>query len=261
MKRLVVLGTLLFAVGALAYAAPTEVTVNWDAWGGFVEGTFVNGDDSDGYVLAVGHHFWGTFFGKDGDDNPYSYGVDSGTFTLMGNAAGGGHIYYEVNRTESYPIGMYGPAGQQHLAEILTDDGTLFLGLRTTTSYASMKSCNYGFQANNQLQVSGSAIAMYHQISTGDGDWAKAEVWGAGSASFTYMNNHMGGTAFRFGRGCGCYDNCGATGTGSGVFELSGAGANSLAGDGWSAPSGGTYLQQIVYTGGFTVDDPFMLGD
>jgi len=126
-----------------------------------------------------------------------------------------------------------------------------------------MKTCNWGFMASNQFQASGSDYGIAHGINDADGDWAYVEVMGSGSATLTYMGEEMGGTKFRFAAGntCGCFHNCGASGTGSGRFELSGYGANYLAGDGWNLPSGGSYIGELIFNDGFTVDDPFLEGN
>jgi len=261
MKKLFTLAVLVMAMSSLVFAAPTTVKMIWDAYGGMgIDFTFLNGDDSFATLQTAGNYYFGQFDGKDSDDNPYSYNVDSGLFQLRASVESGGYIDYRVERTDS-KSSMYGPAGQFSDSSVGSSDGTAFMAQQTVTNYASQKNCNYGFEANNQFQAAGTAFSIWHEIQDGAGDGASVWVLGSGSASVTYMSDEMGGSSFRFGRGCGCYNNCGATGTGSGVFELEAWATNSLSGDGWSAPSGGTYLQQLVYDGGFTVDDPYAEGN
>jgi hypothetical protein len=261
MKKAMAVCVVLLMLSAVAMSAPTTVTLIWDAYGGpGIDLSFYNGDDSFAELLTSGNHFFGDFYGKDSDDNPYSYAVDSGLFQLKAGVDGGGFVEYGVYRTDT-KASMYGPAGQVSYSAVGSSDGTASLAQQTTTNYAAQKNCNYGFQANNQFQAAGTAFSVYHYIGNGDGDWASVQVVGSGSASVTYMSDEMGGTSFRFGHGCGCYNNCGATGTGSGTFELKALGANYLTGNGWTAPAGGSYLQQVIYNGGFTVTDPFVDGN
>lgn len=260
MKKLFALAVLVVAMSSLAFAAPTTFEMNWDAYGGAgIDFTFYNGDDSFASLQTSGNYYFGEFYGKDFDDNPYTYNVDSGLFQLRANVEAGGFIDYLVERTDSKS--SYGPAGQFSYSSVGSSDGAASMAQQTTTNYAAQKNCNYGFQANNQFQADGTGFSIWHEIQDGAGDGASVWVLGSGSASVTYMSDEMGGSSFRFGHGCGCYDNCGATGTGSGVFELQAWAANSMSGDGWSAPSGGSYLQTLVYNDGFTVDDPFAEGN
>jgi len=260
MRKLCALTILMLVSSVLVFAAPTVVNLKWDAFGGAgIDLSFFNGDDSNMSLQSTGSYYWGEFTGTDADDNPYNYNVDSGTFGLKANVEFGGFIDYVVNRTDSKS--SYGSAGQVSTSKVFSSDGTAAIAQRTSTNYASQKNCNYSFQSNNQFQAAGSNFGILHSILNGDGDGASVSVLGSGSASVTYMSDEMGGTSFSFGRGCGCYNNCGATGTGNGVFELNAGAANSLSGDGWTAPSGGIYLQQIVYGGGFTVDDPYIEGN
>jgi hypothetical protein len=261
MRKLATVLVILTAIGVMAVAAPTTIDLNWDA-GGIFNMWFFNGDDSNAKLHTEGNHIFGSFHGADADNNPYNYGVDNGTFQVMSSVENGGWMEYVVQRTDS-KSSMYGPSGQLSYSMLGTSDGTASLAQSTSTNYASMKTCNYGFQANNQFMAAGTEYSISHSIQAGDGDWASIDIWGSGSASATYMSEVMGGTGFEFayGNACGCYHNCSASGTGTGTFMLQASAANYLIGDGWEAPSGGTYLQQIVYGGGFSVDDPTIKGN
>jgi|GEM_PF-1896753 len=288
-KVLVITFALALTLGsAVASAAdPTVINVTWGSGSYWFNGaamTVVSGtsgslninvtahDDASARLFTFGGNISGVFDGTITNtypdplhptwlDGPYNYGVESTTFSTKSNVnAGGGGIEFVVNRTDS-KTSMYGPAGQVSATTIFSTDGTAFLGRRTTTNYASAKNCNYSFQSNNQYSAAGTSFFIDHSINSGDGDTAGVGVYNAtGSATITSMSDELGGYGFRLGRGCGCYDNASGTGTGSGTYELWANAANSLSGNGWSS-GGGSYLQQIIYTGGFSITNTYVDGN
>ena len=264
MKRgLVVSFVLMLSFSIIAFAVSTTVDVNWDAWGGPSSGItidFANGDDSNSSLSANGGHYWGEFHGTDSDNNPYGYGVDNGAFSTKAYVADGGVITFDVTRTDS-KTSMYGPSGQYTYSGVGTADGEASVVTQTSTNFAGARTCNYGWQSNNQYMASGSSFYINHYINDGDEEGARVSVWnGNGSATVTSMSDEMGGSSFRLGWGCGCYNNANAFGTGSGTFELYGNASNALSGNGWSS-GGGTYLQQINYLDGFNVSDSHIDGN
>jgi len=72
--------SLLFSGVALA-DDPTHVDVNWDG-AGAVTGSVTAGDDATALFGSAGSHHIGEFHAVDNNDNPYTYGVDSCTFSL-----------------------------------------------------------------------------------------------------------------------------------------------------------------------------------
>jgi len=263
MKRKLALAVAIVSVFALiGFAVPTTVDVDWDAFGTGTPLviTFQNGDDALSTVVTTGAHFFGTFHAEDKDDNPYTYSVDSGLFQTTASVEGGGGILFEVERTDAKAT-MYGPAGQISHSEVWTTDGTAFLARRTTTNYASARNCNYSFQSNDQYQAAGTSYGIVHSVSSGDGDGATIQVLGSGSGVLTSMSDELGGRGFQLGNGCGCYHNSDFEAAGSGVYEIMAVGSNSLAGQGWSAPGGGTYFEQLIYNDGADVDDVHVAGD
>ena len=260
-KALVLTLALMSAFALIAFADTTTTDITWNFGGGTgLNIDFVNGDDSASSLNTAGNHAWGEFHGVDSDDNPYGYGVDSGSFSTKAYVEGGGQIVFDVTRTDSL-TSMYGPSGQYTYSGVGTTDGEASIVTQTSTNYAGQKSCNYGWQASDQYSASGSEFSINHYINDGDGDSARVSVWnGNGSATVTSMGDEMGGSSFRLGWGCGCYNNANASGTGSGTFELYGNASNALSGNGWSS-GGGTYLQQINYLDGFNVSDSHIDGN
>ena len=261
MKKVLVLAVaLVLGLGLAAFAAGTTVDVTWDFSGGTgLTVNFANGDDSNSSLYTAGSHAWGEFHGVDSDDNPYSYGVDSGSFSTKAYVENGGGIKFDVQRTDSH-TSMYGPSGQEAYSEVWTADGSAFIGTRASTNFAEARTCNYGWQASSQYTASGSVFYLDHWIKSGDGDQAGVHAAGSGSADVTLMSDEMHGSSFRLGRGCGCYTDAKASGTGAGEFDLWANAGNSLSGYGWSAPGGGSYLQQIKYNGGFSADNIYVDG-
>jgi len=256
MKKYIAMLTMLMMVvfSVLVFAVPTTVDLGWDAFGGTVDITVFNGDDSVGTLVTTGAHFWGEFNSTDFDNNPYSYGVDSGVFTTKSNVEGGGSVSFRVERTDTKS--SYGGSGQVSYDEVWSIDGTAFLARRTSTNYASQMNNNYGWATNN-YQAAGSQYGVLHSIATGDGDGASINVFGNGSAVINAPNDQLGGNAFRLGIGNGCTNLGPATvaATGAGTYEIMAVGVHELNGNGWTAPNGAAYYANFIFNGGFNSND------
>lgn len=261
-KGLIIALAVLMALGltTMGMAAPTTVDTFWSGFSGTFNTQFVAGDDANSnFWTGAGGLFNGEFHGVDNNDNPYGYNVDTVSSFVRASVIGGGFITFDMSRNDSFTP-MYGQAGQYSFSEVSTFDGSASLARHTGSNYAGMKNCNYGWQANNQYTAQGSSFYIDHYIKDGDGEGAGVWVAGNGSASVTSMSDEMYASSFRLGRGCGCYDNANAFGTGSGTFELYATASNSLSGNGWSS-GGGSYLQQINYVSGFTANNTYVDGN
>jgi len=137
-------------ISGVALASPNEVNVSWDG-SGTVTGDVTCGDDANATFVIGGNNQVGSFYAKDADDNPYTYNVDSCQFSLTTAFNGGGLAELTVNRNDS-KTSSYGAAGQQSYACIYSYDGTGYLSNRSSTNYASMKDCNYGWNSSNQIR-------------------------------------------------------------------------------------------------------------
>ena len=217
MKKLLIAGLVAFCMLGLTGLASAETTVetNWDGSGSF-NSHFYSGDDAEAYVGTFGDSISGSFHARDKDNNPYGYGVDT-TVTELRASVTNGDIEHQVDRTDS-KTSMYGDAGQRSYTYIDTF-GTGNLDWRTTSNYASMRCCNYGFQNNNQIRATGSHV-IQHWISANVNEWAGITVNADANTDITSMSEEARGSGFRFG-GCGCYtnENVHITG-GSGLFAL-----------------------------------------
>lgn len=212
------LASLLFS-GMVLADSPTTVDVDWDG-AGWVDGSVDTGDALT-YFHSEGSNHIGEFHATDNNDNPYSYGVDSCSFSLETAITGGGQAWLEVNRTDS--CGSYGPAGQQSYTFVGVEDGDATLQNRSGTNYASLKDCNWGWNANNHVTVTGADFyTIQRWMDSGDVDFAGLVVNGTGDANLDCMNAESSGNwqATKLGSGCGCYTNADFTATGSGTFDL-----------------------------------------
>jgi len=201
-----------------------------------------------------------TLVGQSWDNTQFPYmGVDkTQTYVISDIFAGGGAIQFEVRRLDSY--GGYGLPGQVSYSHVGSSDGSASLDFRTITTYANLYSSNFGFQANQQFQVSGSTIQVIHTLLTGSGEGAELNLLGSGTASIDYMTDgYTDFNSFNFGYGCGCYENADLTANGIGTLTIQGiAGNNIWAHDGgWSiSGSGGvSHVETWNYNGLLNVDD------
>jgi len=214
------------AVGSVALAAdPTEVIVNWDG-GGSVGGSVTAGDDASANFYSGSNYQVGEFHAVDNNNNPYGYGVDSCTFSLDTSLNGGGMASLLVDRTDAKT--SYGGAGQQSYTSVFTYDGCATLQNRSSTNYASMKDCNYGWNANDHITVSGSSYyELQRYVDSGAGNYAEINATGGGDADLDCMGSEASAGQVRLGFGCGCYTNANFTANGAGTMELYAQGNNS----------------------------------
>lgn len=220
-----VLGTLLFSGVAFAADEPDEVNVSWNG-SGVVIGSVDTGD-SESSFYSVGTSHIGQFNAIDQNNNPYSYGVDSNSFSFETSIAGTGEAEFTTTRITSKES-MYGAGGQQSYSYVGVLDGTALLQDRTATNYASMCDCNYGWHANDHITVTeASAYTLARWLNSGNGDFAGLSAAGNGSADLDCMSSSANGAGVILGKGCGCYTNADFTATGSGAFRLQAAGDTS----------------------------------
>jgi hypothetical protein len=221
-------------VSGIAFADdPTTVDVTWSGVGA-VTGSVDTGDATANFGSA-GNGNIGEFHAVDSNDNPYSYTVDSNSFSLDTTITGGGVAYLDVKRLTS-KTSMYGPAGQESYIYVATDSGTATLQNRSSTNYAAMKDSNYGWNANDHITVANATNYILERFMDGDssdGDWsggadfAGLYAFGTGSADLDCMSSEASGSQVRLGWGCGCYTNADFTATGTGGFELKAMGDTS----------------------------------
>ena len=244
--------TLVLMVQAVPSFAATQVDVEWDTSGSIGISVFAD-DDAETYFNSEGYHIFGEFHAIDHNDNPYSYNVDTFDVWAAAQVEGGGYIEFKTVRTDSYEP-MYGDAGQQRWAYVEASEWG-FLKYRDNTNYARLRCAEYGFQSDNQFQASGNFLVSY-SIFDSDWDGAWFEGYGEGEISVTLMNAEAWGSSWKFGKGCGCYTNAHAEGTGHGVFSVGGWADNYLQSDlGFELPNGGNYYLSISYDGGFSIDN------
>ena len=233
--------------------AATEVDVEWNTGGSVSISVFAD-DDAKSYFNTEGSHIFGKFYAKDRNDNPYGYGVDTFDVWAEAQVDGGGYIMFWTNRTDSHES-MYGGAGQKRYSFVGSTDGWAFMKFRDNTNFARLSCSEYGFQSNNQFQASGN-YTIIHQLTDSDGDGMYVSLSGLGSGKVTVMNGEAWGSSWKFGKGCGCYTNAKASATGEGVFEAAGWARNYLKSDlGFELPNGGSFLLDIAFDDGFSIDD------
>jgi hypothetical protein len=217
MKKIIMAGLIAMALVGISgmASASTHFDANWNGSGSF-DSHFYSGDDAEAHVWTSGDSISGEFHGVDKDNNPHGYGVDN-TNTELRASVTNGIIGHQVDRTDS-KTSMYGDAGQSSYTVIDTA-GTGSLAWRTASNFASMRCCNYGFQANNQIRATGSHW-IYHEMVANQDEGASIEVLADANTDITSMSEEISGKGFRFG-GCGCYtnENVHITG-GSGLFAL-----------------------------------------
>jgi hypothetical protein len=216
-----------------------------------------------------------TLVGVDSDDNPYGYGVDTTTTSVISDiTSGGGFIQFEVQRLDS-KTSMYGGAGQDSYSVIVTSDSAS-LDFRTKTNFAELQDCEYGFAYEN-LEASGTAYVIQHTLTDADGDGAIVIAGGDGSALIKLMGSKSGGKNSYF--NMGCLPVCGdgeawddnyakLEASGTGYFDVHAWADNGLTvhEGGWVIPGDGsddsaTYDLSIGYSGTFNYLDFGIKGD
>ena len=227
-----------------------DVDLTWDG-SGYLDILVDADDDASTYLYTGGFHIFGSLHVLDKENNPYGYGVDCYSAGLYATVEGGGYIDFGTIRLDSKES-MYGPAGQRSESYIYTDDYA-FMGWRTSTNYASLADCQYGWQSSDNFVASGE-FEIGHALVDADGGYSNFWGMGEGTIEVDLMNSKSGGSSFTFGKGCGCYLNCDAEATGSGYFEVEAEADNYLKGDlGYEMPNGGFSRLSLMYTDGFTL--------
>lgn len=221
----IAIAVLLISVPAMA-DPPSTTNVTWGASGN-VNIAVVSGNDFTSVFNTGGGWASGAYTLTDAGDNPYSYGVDTVTAQVQANVTGGGFLEFNNTRTDSW-VPMYGSAGENSYTYITTDD-TAQLQFRTRGNYADLQSSNYGFQANDHFQATGT-FSVYHSLNDNTGEGAMLLNTGTGSTDIDFMSESTWGKtgSFKFGKGCGCYTNADITATGSGVFQISAIAENQI---------------------------------
>jgi len=217
----------IFSFGGAALAAgPTDVTVDWNG-AGWVGGGVDTGDASVSFQSGGSGANMGAFTAHDSNDNPYSYNVDSCSFSLDTGISGSGFAELMVNRLTS--ASSYGAAGQLSYIGVGIADGSATLQNRSATNYASMRDGNYGWNANDHITVTGaSGYDLQRYVDSGTGNFAGIRVdGGVGDADLDCMSSEASAGQVRLGWGCGCYTNADFNANGSGTMTLAGAGNNS----------------------------------
>ena len=215
-----IMAVLMIATPALA-ADPTVVDVDWDGSGSVV-GVVTTGDDAEASFGSTGNYQIGEFHAVDNNDNPYTYGVDGCTFSLDTSITGGGAAQLTVNRNDSKT--SYCQPGQQSYTYVSTDDGNATLQNKVSTNYASMKDCNYGWNASNHITVDNATNFILTRWMDADIsnvnslNFAGLSAAGSGSANLDCMSSEAG-SGVRLGWGCGCFTNADFTATGTGTFN------------------------------------------
>ena len=225
-KILAMLISLLTISGVMA---STIVDTTWSG-SGIVETHFIAGDDAQADFWTGGSSIEGSFQATDSDNNPYGYGVDSVEAKVKAKATDG-FIEYNFDRTDSKS--SYGEAGQKSytsMNNMIGTGGTSDFAWRSSSNYASLSSCNYGWQANGQIQATGNHfIDHYFSISPTEG--AEIIVDADANTVITDMSEKSGKSSYTFGKGCGCYTNAEVDIVGSGTFDLYAHADNSIVTD------------------------------
>jgi len=205
--------------------AETTVETNWDGSGNF-DTHFTAGDDAQADFSTGGSLISGEWHATDSDNNPYGYGVDSVEAKVKSSVANG-FMEYKFSRNDAKT--SYGEAGQKSYTYIDTF-GTGDFAWKSSSNYASLSNCNYGWQANGQIQATGSHyIDHYFSISPTEG--AEIVVDADANTVITDMSEKSGKSSYTFGKGCGCYTNAEVDIVGSGTFDLYAHADNSIVTD------------------------------
>jgi len=208
MYKKLALTALVFVALATAIpvaADPTSGTVTWDGSGTIAVDVFFE-DDAEMHMNTAGSWIWGTLSFEDGEDNPYSYDVDTCWSQLVAGFEEG-YLEFFTIRTDSWES-MYGDPGQTMYSWI--EGGWGEIAKFEWTNYAQMRSCNYGkprTSGGHHFEAGGDFFNIFTVIDNGAGEYAWANIYGSnGSAWLDLMNEDIwGDMSFKFGRGCGCY--------------------------------------------------------
>jgi len=209
---------LLLTIGSAVMADdPTEVNVTWDGTG-VVAGTVDLGDDAVHSFQSVGVINTGSFYSKDSNDNPYNYNVDS-TIGWLDTTISTGYAWFSSQRTDAKT--SYGNAGQESYTYVSTVDGLATLQNRSSSNYASMKDCNYGWNANNHITISGSSdYFLQRYMDSGDNNFVGLMAFGSGDADLDCMSSEASQGQVKLGAGCGCYTNAKFNANGTGTLDF-----------------------------------------
>jgi len=266
----IIASVLVFATPVLAQ---TTVDTYWSG-GGYFDTTFTAGDDAQSYFETSGAGIMGEFHGKDYDDNPYGYNVDT-VDSFVYAAVANGYMLFTNDRLDS-KTSMYGGSGQNSYTFIGTD-GTGEMSWGSRTNYAEMSNCQYGRSpktaSGKNFEASGSSYVIDHGITDADGDGAQVLAYGSGSSVIKLQGEKSGDSWFNMGSLPVCGDNCAwdnnyatFSGSGSGGFEVHAWADNGLsvcancAGKQWSIPGDGsddsaTYDLHVGYSGSWSMPD------
>lgn len=234
---------------------PTTVDVTWDG-GGWVGVDVDTGDALAGFDTG-GSYISGTYTTTDSNNNPYNYGVDN--FSAYLNAyVVDGWIDSGCLRVDS-KTSMYGDAGQYSWSFVDVDGGAASMAYRTTTNYAAMSDAGYGWQLSGGHNIVVNADDYEIDRGIGDGQGNEGWVYGLGSGTATLdcmVSSASGNGGVRLGWGGGCYTDASYSATGSGYFEATGIGNNSVTFNGLGISSGGGSLSIIAnFVNGFSIAD------
>jgi len=271
MRKILIVGILTFAMIASAglVSAATTVDTTWDG-GGYFNTKFTAGDDAHSEFTTNGAFILGEFHGKDYDDNPYSYNVDTVDSFVHASVAGGTMCF--TNSRDDSKTSAYGNAGQSSYSFIGTD-GTGEMSWGSWTNYATMTNGQYGRSPKTTNGKNFEATGnhnIYHELTDADGDGACIEVYGYGASTTSEIKlqgEKSGGTNsyFNFGNLPVCGDNIAwknnyatFSGSGTGDFNVHAWADNGLTvgcyGDAWNIPGDGTddsatYDLHVGYSG------------
>jgi len=226
MKKIVsILSALMLMLVAVGVAsASTTIDANWNGAGTF-DTQFTAGDDATTGFWTGGSTISGEFHATDSDNNPYNYGVDSVEAKVKAHAENG-FVEYNFDRTDSKS--SYGVAGQKSYT-MIGSSGTADLAWRSSSNYASLRSTNYGWQANGQMQATGNH-EIVHTFGTAT-EWAGMHVVADATTYISDMNEGSNSGGYVFGKGNGCYTNAEVDIVGSGTFDLDAYADNSIVTD------------------------------
>jgi len=223
---LAVIGSLAFGSAALA-ADPTEVDVSWDG-AGIVDGSVTAGDDAYSHFHSEGAYQVGEYHAVDQNDNPYTYGVDTCTFSLEAALDGPGYAELYNLRTDT----LSGVVGQESYAYVGIADGSATLQNRTNTNYDRLKDCCYGWHVSDHITVSGATLYTIERYMSSvpylggipTSNYASLWASGSGDVDLDCMSSEASAGQVRLGWGCGCgpysaYDGFSADGTGQLVLS------------------------------------------
>ena len=235
MKRKILIVCLLTLVMSLGLTTtvladdPTTVEVTWNG-GGIVDGGVVTGDTTTTFHSEGNSHF-GEFVATDSNNNLYNYGVDTNTSALETSIAGSGWAELVVDRTDAKT--SYGAAGQQSYTYVGVSNGAATLQNKSTSNYASMRDCNYGWISSNHITVTDAdSYTLKRWMDSeytviGDANFAGIQATGTGDAVLNAMSSEASAGRVKLGTGCGCYTNASFNATGSGAVIVEGNGNTS----------------------------------